>query len=113
MLVAAMPPLVRAELSSSEEGHAPEAVVGDLLGAVMDACARSFLADGFSEPRGRRRPNGSPTVVEAWLAALTDTDPVINADQLRLAALAGPARRARRRDRFQLMACRDPASGQG
>jgi non-specific serine/threonine protein kinase len=88
MLVAAMPPLLRAEFVFSEEGNAAEAVVGDLLGAVVDACARSFLADGVG---GRRSRRGSPRAIspaEAWLAALTGADPVVEADALQLAALA-------------------------
>jgi hypothetical protein len=89
MLVAAMPPLVRAETSSSEEGNAPEAVVGDLLGAVVDACARSFLADGLAGRRTRRRSKRRLPVVDAWVAALTDPDPVvIDGDERELAALA-------------------------
>lgn len=88
VLGAAMPPLGRAELSSSEEGNAPEAVVGDLLGAVVDACARSFLAGGLAGRRGQRRSKRPRPPVEAWLAALTDADPVIDADGVQLAALA-------------------------
>jgi len=88
MLVAAMPPLVRAELSFSEEGNAPEAVVGDLLGAVVDACARSFLADGLVGRPSRRGRERTLPVVDAWLAALTDPDPVLDVDELQLAALA-------------------------
>jgi SNF2-related domain/SNF2 Helicase protein/Helicase conserved C-terminal domain len=89
MLVAAMPPLVRAEMSSSEEGNAPEAVVGDLLGAVVDACARSFLVDGLAGRRARRRSKRRLPVIDAWVAALTEADPVvIDADERELAALA-------------------------
>jgi superfamily II DNA or RNA helicase len=88
MLVAAMPPLVRAEVSVSEESNAPEAVVGDLLGAVVDACARSFLVHGLAGRRARRRSKRGLPVVDAWLAALTDADPVLDADELQLAALA-------------------------
>jgi superfamily II DNA or RNA helicase len=88
LLSASVPPLVRAELSFSEEGNAPEAVVGDLLGAVVDACARRFLPGGFHETRAGRRSKRAPTVVEAWLAALTDADPVVHAEELQLAALA-------------------------
>jgi SNF2-related domain/SNF2 Helicase protein/Helicase conserved C-terminal domain len=89
MLVAAMPPLVRAETSGSEEGNAPEAVVGDLLGAVVDACARSFLADGLTGRRARRRSKRRLPVIDAWVAALTEADPVvIDADERELAALA-------------------------
>jgi non-specific serine/threonine protein kinase len=88
MLVAAMPPLVRAEFVFSEEGNAAEAVVGDLLGAVVDACARSFLANGLAGRGSRRGSRHAPPAVDAWLAALTDADPVVGADALQLAALA-------------------------
>jgi non-specific serine/threonine protein kinase len=88
LLAVSMPPLVRAELSSCEDGDAPEVVVGDLLGAVVDACARRFLAGGLGDTRGRRRSKRALTVVEAWLAALTSADPVVPADGLQLAALA-------------------------
>ncbi len=89
MLVAAMPPLVRAEISSSEEGNAPEAVVGDLLGTVVDACARSFLADGLTGRRTRRRSKRRLPVIDAWVEALTDPNPVvIDADERELSLLA-------------------------
>jgi len=88
MLVAAMPPLARAEISSSERGNAAEALVGDLLGAVVDACARSLLADGLTGRRMRRRSKRQPSVVDAWVAALTDPDPVIDGDERELAMLA-------------------------
>jgi hypothetical protein len=89
MLVAAMPPLVRAEISGSEEGNAPEAVVGDLLGAVVDACARTFLVNGLAGRRVRRRSKRRLPALDAWVAALTDADPVvIDADERELAALA-------------------------
>ncbi|HLM85652.1 MAG TPA: DEAD/DEAH box helicase [Solirubrobacteraceae bacterium] len=89
MLVAAMPPLVRAEIASSEEPNAPEAVVGDLLGTLVDACARSFLADGLSGRRAARRSKRKLPVVDAWLAALTDPAPVtVDAHERELAVLA-------------------------
>ena len=89
MLVAAMPPLVRAEIASSEEPNAPEAVVGDLLGTFVDACARSFLADGLTGRRAGRRSKRKLPVVDAWLAALTDPAPVaVDAHERELAVLA-------------------------
>jgi len=90
MLVAAMPPLVRAEISSPwEEPNAPEAVVGDLLGTFVDACARSFLADGLTGRRAGRRSKRKLPVVDAWLAALTDPAPVaVDAHERELAVLA-------------------------
>ena len=90
MLVAAMPPLVRAEISSSwEEPNAPEAVVGDLLGTFVDACARSFLADGLTGRSAGRRSKRKLPVVDAWQAALTDPAPVaVDAHERELAVLA-------------------------
>ena len=90
MLVAAVPPLVRAEISSSwEEPNAPEAVVGDLLGTFIDACARSLLADGLTGRRAGRRSKRKLPVVDAWLAALTDPATVaVDADERELAVLA-------------------------
>ncbi len=88
MLVAAMPPLLRAEMSSSEPGNAPETVAGDLLGAIVDACARSFLAGGLAGRRPGRRSKRRLPVVEAWVAALTDRDPLIDGDERELAVLA-------------------------
>ncbi|HEY5342070.1 MAG TPA: DEAD/DEAH box helicase [Solirubrobacteraceae bacterium] len=89
MLVAAMPPLVRAEISSSEEPDAPEAVVGDLLGTFVDACARSLLADGLTGRRARRRSKRQLPVVDAWVAALTNPAPVaVDAHERELAVLA-------------------------
>ncbi len=88
MLAAAMPPLLRAETSGSEEGNAAEAVVGDLLGTVVDACARGFLADGLTGQRARRRAKRRLPVVDAWIAALTAPDPTIDGDERELAVLA-------------------------
>ena len=85
LLAESMPPLLRAEIGSSEHGRPPEVVVADVLGALVDACARRFLSGRFSG-RGRRR---SPSAVEAWLAA-TDRRRTrsCEADELELAALA-------------------------
>jgi len=91
MLVAAMPPLVRAELPISEEAGAPEALLSDLLGTLVDACARSFLVDGLTGQGRRtgRRSKRKLSVVDAWLAALTDTDlAAVDAPERELAVLA-------------------------
>jgi SNF2-related domain/SNF2 Helicase protein/Helicase conserved C-terminal domain len=88
LLSASMPPLVRAEFSPSAAASSPDAVVGDLLGAVVDACARRFLVDGLLPRPGRRRSARSLSAVDAWLVALTDTDPVVRAERLALAALS-------------------------
>ncbi len=87
-LSASMPPLVGAEFSTSAVGSPREAVVDDLLGAVVDGCARHFLAEGLVPRRVRRRSASSLSAVDAWLAALTDADPVVRAGALALAALA-------------------------
>ncbi len=88
MLAGAMPPLLRAEMTGSEDANAAEAVVGDLLGTVVDACARGFLCDGLNGRRARGRPKRRPPVVDAWVAALTDPDPLVDGDERELAVLA-------------------------
>jgi hypothetical protein len=88
VLVAAMPPLLRAEIPSSEEGSVAEAVVGDLLGTFVDAYARGFLAKGLTGRQARRRSRRRSPVVDAWVAALTDPDPIIDGDERELALLA-------------------------
>jgi non-specific serine/threonine protein kinase len=89
MLAAAMPPLVRAEIPSSAEPAAPGAVVSDLVGAVVDACARNFLAGGLTGRRASRRSVRRLPVVEAWVEALTDPVPVaLDAHERELAVLA-------------------------
>jgi hypothetical protein len=56
LLVRAMPAVVRAEYWISPDGNPPVAAVGDLLAAVVDACARSFLAGSLSGRTAPRRP---------------------------------------------------------
>ncbi|MGD0454654.1 MAG: DEAD/DEAH box helicase [Solirubrobacteraceae bacterium] len=88
ILVAAMPPLARAEVSFSEQSNAAQVLVGDLLGAVVDACARSFLAGGLTGRQMRRRSKRQHSVVDGWVAALTHPDPVIDGNERELAVLA-------------------------
>jgi hypothetical protein len=69
MLVAAMPPLVRAEISPSEETNTPAAVVGDLLGTFLDACARSFPPTASRAEDGDRvgaRSASSRSSMHGW-----------------------------------------------
>ena len=88
LLAASLPALLRAERSSSSQRTRPEVVLGDLLGVVVDACARRFLAGGLVSPPERRRRVRSRSAVDAWLAALTDADPVVHAGGIALAVLA-------------------------
>ena len=84
LLAACMPPLLRAEASRSLNGRPPDAVLGDLLSAVVDACARGLLVDHFSG-LGQSLPAGA---VRAWLMALVAPDPMVDGDPWELAALA-------------------------
>jgi len=84
LLARSMPPSLRAEPSRSHDGRRPEGVLGDLLSAVVDACARELLEDHFSGL------DESPTTgaVRAWLLALVAHDPVVEGDPWELAALS-------------------------
>ena len=63
LLARCMPPLLRAEPSCSLDGRVPDAVLGDLLSAVVDACARELLADHIAG-LDKSLPGGA---VRAWL----------------------------------------------
>jgi SNF2-related domain/SNF2 Helicase protein/Helicase conserved C-terminal domain len=84
LLARCMPPLLRAESSRPPVGRPPNAVLGDLLSAVVDACARELLEDHFSG-LGESLSGGA---VRAWLMALVAHDPVVEGDPWELAALA-------------------------
>jgi SNF2 family DNA or RNA helicase len=84
LLARSMPPMLRAEPSGSSDGRPPDVVLGDLLSAVVDTCARELLDDHFSGVGGAL-PAG---VVRAWLLALVAHDPVVDGDPWELAALA-------------------------
>ncbi len=91
VLVRSMPALVRAELGCTGEGDAtggspPAMIVGEVLQAVVDACARELLGDGLVGPVVGDRADGG--TVDAWLGALTGGDPVVDGDAWELAALA-------------------------
>ena len=79
-----MPPLLRAEPSRSPDGRPPDAVLGELLSAIVDACARELLKDHLSG-LDQSLPAGA---VRAWLLALVAHDPVVDRDPWELAALA-------------------------
>ncbi len=91
VLVRSMPALLRAERGLSGEGDAsggipPAMIVGEVLEAVVDGCAREFLGDGLVGPVVGERADGG--TVDAWLVALTGGDPVVDGDVWELAALA-------------------------
>jgi SNF2 family DNA or RNA helicase len=116
-LVAAMPPVCRAE-PGEPDGHE---LVLSALGVWADAAARALLPAGIDlvPPRRGRRPSRLPAP-EAWLSALTAPDGRFEADPDDLAALdvalrawaefgagrAGPARAM-----FRLTEV-EPAAGQ-
>ena len=60
---------------------APHALVRDVLGAVVDASARELLGGDAGDP-------GAPSVIDAWLVALAQPDPVVAGDRWELADLA-------------------------
>jgi non-specific serine/threonine protein kinase len=84
LLAGCMPPLLRAEPSRSPDARPPDAVLGDFLSAVVDACARELLEDHFSG-LGESLPAGA---VRAWLLALVAHNPMVDGDPWALAALA-------------------------
>jgi SNF2 family DNA or RNA helicase len=103
-LVAAMPPVVRAEQAgppglavlTGSAGQDPSALVEDALGVLVDAAVRDRLARA-AEPvhlvpraRGGRVGSraGSPPPVESWLAALTAGDGTFDATPAQAAALS-------------------------
>jgi SNF2 family DNA or RNA helicase len=79
-LVAAMPPVCRAEATSeSSAGSAPSELVTAALSALTDAVVRSRLRETSLLLRRRgRRPARIPAA-EAWLASLTSADPHFDA----------------------------------
>ena len=85
MVVRSAPALLRAELPMPDDGNPPAAVVGDLLAAIVDGCARTFAAGTIRAGRTRHGPAGA---VDAWLAALAKPDPEVTGDARELAALA-------------------------
>ena len=84
LLARCMPPLLRAEASRSPDGRRPEAVLGGLLGAIVDACGRELLEDHFGDV-AQSWPDGA---LPAWLMALIARDPVVDGDPWELAALS-------------------------
>ncbi|WP_028937279.1 DEAD/DEAH box helicase [Pseudonocardia spinosispora] len=98
-LVAAMPPVVRAEQSGPQgmavltgsAGQDPTALVEDALAALVDAEVRDRLARGSSSaidlPRRRGRAPRRTPVAETWLEALTSGDGGFDAEPAEVATL--------------------------
>ncbi len=85
LLAGSIPPLLRAEVGISEHSRTAEQIVDGALGAILDACARRFVAESLFPHAARGRV---PVSVEAWIAALSAADPVVAAEGLELAALS-------------------------
>jgi len=86
LLVRSMPPLLRSEVGPGEDGYRPNGLLDGFVAAIVDGCAREFLG-GRLEPVGDAE-RAMPSVVEAWLLALADEDPVVDGDPWELAMLA-------------------------
>jgi hypothetical protein len=93
-IVAALPPVGRAETDGpgALHGQAPGDLLATALAALTDAAVRARLARLGVDlaralpPRRGRRPAHLPAA-EAWLGALTGTDPVFAADSAGIEAL--------------------------
>ncbi|MBO0878477.1 MAG: ATP-dependent helicase, partial [Pseudonocardia sp.] len=99
-LVAAMPPVARAEQAgphgmaapTTKAGQDPAALVEDALATLVDAAVRDRLGRAATPielvpPRRGRRPL-RPPAVEAWLAALNTVDGRFDAEPAEVDALA-------------------------
>jgi len=85
-LARSTPPLLRSELGLREDGRRPHEILDALIAAIVDACAREFLGGQLEAIDGAEHPIGG--VVEVWLLALVDEDPLIDGDPWELAMLA-------------------------
>jgi non-specific serine/threonine protein kinase len=86
LLIGAMPPLLRAELSPWEAGNRPDVLLEGFLAAIVDACARELLAGQLAVAEEHRLPTDG--VFAAWLRALAANDPTVDGDERELAQLA-------------------------
>ncbi|HEX4109092.1 MAG TPA: DEAD/DEAH box helicase [Solirubrobacteraceae bacterium] len=89
LLAHAMPALLRADTRlEPSHGTAAQEVLTDLLGVVVDSCARRFLAAGVGPHQRMCHPPRAGALAEAWIAALSGPDPLVVGDSRELAALA-------------------------
>ena len=98
-LALAMPPACRAEWDGSRQaggkagdgtgmdGRPPHVVLGAVLDALTDAVVRQALAGGTLLARRPGRRSARRRASEAWLAALTAPEPVVDGDPAELAGL--------------------------
>ncbi len=88
-LVAAMPPVFRAEAPTPEydRGPNPGDLVVEALHALVDAVMRRRLDGIILLPKRRGRPPRRTPVVETWLSALSEADGRLDADPGELEAL--------------------------
>ena len=88
-LVAAMPPVCRAEATGADAAsRSPTDLVTGAVATLTDAVVRGRLSDMTVLPRRRgRRPARTP-VAEAWVASLVSADPCFDAEADDLAVLA-------------------------
>ncbi|MEX2572513.1 MAG: DEAD/DEAH box helicase [Gemmatimonadota bacterium] len=96
-LVEAMPPVCRAEVDADTsagrdregDGHhagaSARAIFADAFDHLLDAAAWQALAGVALVPPRRGRVTGRISPAEAWLAALAGDDPLVDADEERLA----------------------------
>jgi hypothetical protein len=88
LLAGAMPPIVRAELGADgmPGAHAGRLLTG-VLDGLVDAAARSALRSAPGVDPVFKRGRSRAPVVEAWLRALTDDDPIVEAADMDLLVL--------------------------
>lgn len=81
-LLAAMPPLCRAETAAPEQAPAPRLVLDSFLNTMTDALARSW-----SQPAAPKRPPKQAEAARHWLAALFTPGPDVAAPAAQLRRL--------------------------
>jgi hypothetical protein len=86
LLIRSIPPLLRAELTASNDEVRPDTIVRGVLTAAVDVCARELLGGRIGEV-GDEDPM-RPGVLGAWLKALVSEEPTIDGDPRELAQLA-------------------------
>lgn len=86
LLIRSIPPLLRAELTASDDGVRPDTIIHGVLAGAVDVCARELL-DGRIGELGEEDPM-IPGVLGAWLKALVSEEPTVDGNPRELAQLA-------------------------